>query len=59
MNGAERVAKATEAIKHLKDYIELEKTSARISIADTKKTVIETRNQSRTEAEKLIKELEE
>lgn len=59
MGGAEKIAKATEAIRNLKDYVELERVMPKLQIVATQSTVKKAKNESLTMAEDIIKQIKD
>lgn len=57
MSGAEKIARATEAIRNLKDYVELERVMPKLQIVATQSAVNKTKTESLTMAEDLIKQI--
>ena len=46
MSGAEKIADAMEAIKNLKDYVELERVMPKLQVVATQSTVKKAKNES-------------
>lgn len=59
MSGAEKIADAMEAIKNLKDYVELERVMPKLQVVAAQSTVKKAKNESLTMAEDLIKQIKD
>lgn len=59
MSGAEKIADAMEAIKNLKDYVELERVMPKLQVVATQSTVKKAKNESLTMTEDLIKQIKD